>query len=272
MGAMSGVAMATPGVRSPRNVADDLFTGLVVSDPPKAGRSIAWPVSLIGHGVAIAAVILVPLFWPGELPGHPDYVKVLIFNPPPPPPPPLPRGSGIEEKKTAKPVTPEVKPETPKLTVEPEVPKEEEIKPEAREPETLQAGSETGSDLGVPDGMEGGTEGGTVGGVFGGVLGGCVGCTGDGPVMDYDTPPRPVKITRPQYPQEAFVKKIEGTVEVEILIDSTGKVVDARVVKSIPLLDAAARQTVLQWVFTPAVKHGRPVATVAFAPVTFRIF
>jgi protein TonB len=120
--------------------------------------------------------------------------------------------------------------------------------------------------------MEGGTEGGTVGGVFGGVLGGCVGCTGDGPVMDYDTPPRPVKITRPQYPQEAFVKKIEGTVEVEILIDSTGKVVDARVVKSIPLLDAAARQTVLQWVFTPAVKHGRPVATVAFAPVTFRIF
>ena len=38
------------------------------------------------------------------------------------------------------------------------------------------------------------------------------------------------------------------------------------------LLDAAALQTVYQWVFSPAVKGGRPVATVASAPVTFRIF
>jgi outer membrane biosynthesis protein TonB len=48
--------------------------------------------------------------------------------------------------------------------------------------------------------------------------------------------------------------------------------VQARVVKSIPLLDAAARQTVLQWVFAPAIKNGRPVSTIASAPVTFRIF
>ncbi len=99
-----------------------------------------------------------------------------------------------------------------------------------------------------------------------------MGGTGDGPVLDYDQAPRPIKITRPQYPQEAFVKKIEGMVELEILIDSTGRVVRARVVKSIPLLDAAAIQTVQQWVFAPAIKNGRPVATIATAPVTFRIF
>ena len=68
------------------------------------------------------------------------------------------------------------------------------------------------------------------------------------------------------------MKKIEGTVEVEILIDSTGRVAKARVVRSIPALDAAALQTVMQWVFSPAIKNGRPVATVASAPVTFRIF
>ena len=107
--------------------------------------------------------------------------------------------------------------------------------------------------------MEEGVEGGVVGGVPGGVLGGVIGGTGDGPVMDYDQPPRPIKITRPQYPQEAFVKKIEGTVVVEILIDSHGRVVRARVIQSVPLLDAAALQTVYQWVFAPAVKHGRPV-------------
>ena len=111
-----------------------------------------------------------------------------------------------------------------------------------------------------------------VGGVPGGVIGGCVGCTGDGPVMDYDQPPRVLKQTKPIYPQEAFVKKIEGTVEVEIVIDANGRVISARVVRSIPMLDAAAVQTVYQWVFSPAIKNGRPVSTRAMAPVTFRIF
>src|SRR4029453_18663988 len=91
-------------------------------------------------------------------------------------------------------------------------------------------------------------------------------------VLDWDSPPKAIKLTKPQYPQDAFVKKIEGTVEVEIIIDITGRVVHARVVKSIPLLDAAAVQTVYQWVFQPAMKHGRAVSTRATAPVTFRIF
>lgn len=104
------------------------------------------------------------------------------------------------------------------------------------------------------------------------VTGGIEGGTDAGPVMDYDSPPRPIKITRPQYPQEAFANKVEGTVLVEILIDSQGRVVRARVLESVPLLDAAALQTVYGWVFQPAVKHGRPVATLAQAPLAFRIY
>ena len=61
-------------------------------------------------------------------------------------------------------------------------------------------------------------------------------------------------------------------VELEILIDATGRVVHARVIKSIPQLDQAAIATVYQWQFSPAMKKGRPVATRANAPVTFRIF
>jgi protein TonB len=62
--------------------------------------------------------------------------------------------------------------------------------------------------------MEGGVDGGVVGGVPGGVLGGVVGGTGDVPVpeMDYDRPPRLIRQTKPKYPQEAFVKKVEGVV------------------------------------------------------------
>jgi TonB family protein len=61
-------------------------------------------------------------------------------------------------------------------------------------------------------------------------------------------------------------------VVLEIVIDASGRVVRWRVLRSIPLLDAAAIRTVQQWVFEPAIKNGRPVTTVATAPVTFRIF
>ncbi len=93
-----------------------------------------------------------------------------------------------------------------------------------------------------------------------------------GPVKHNDSAPRPIKITKPQYPAEAYAKKIEGVVVVEILIDSQGRVVRAHVIQSIPLLDAAALQTVYQWRFKPAMKDGHPVPTIAHAPVAFRLY
>jgi protein TonB len=280
MASMSGAALSSPGRPGPRSSeppssegGGDLFRGLVVSDPPRGRRGYWLPASVVGHSLIIAALILVPIFWPSESPEHFDYIRALIYNPPPPPPPPLPKGRSLVEKtEPTKPVTPEVKPETEKLVAQVEKPIDKPLEPETRPPDTEQAGSENGSDLGVAEGMEEGVEGGVVGGTPGGVLGGVIGGTGDGPVMDYDQPPRLIKNVKPQYPQDAFIKKIEGTVEIEILIDSTGRVVNARVVHSIPLLDAAALATVKQWLFAPAVKGGRPVATIARAPVAFRIY
>jgi protein TonB len=279
MANMSGAALSSASAHQPppppRLRDDELFTGLVVSNPAKVRKSRLWmPASLAGHALAAALLVLVPILWPDEPPELSDPIRALIYNPPPPPPPPLPKGRALVETKVqpSKPVTPETKPEKPVLTAEIEVPKEEPLKPEARDSADEQFGSEDGSDFGDAAGMEGGVEGGVVGGVLGGVLGGVIGGTGDGPVMDYDSPPRLIKNVRPQYPQEAFVKKIEGTVLLEILIDRNGRVVQARVIQSIPALDTAARQTVLQWIFQPAMKHGRPVTTVAHAPVNFRIF
>ena len=76
---------------------------------------------------------------------------------------------------------------------------------------------------------------------------------------------------KPVYPPEAAIKRIEGVVHVEILIDETGRVVEARVVGSVPLLDEAALRTVREWLFTPALKNGRAVPTRAVADVTFHI-
>jgi periplasmic protein TonB len=275
MTTMSGAALtpAPPGRRPPEQASNELFTELVASNRHERRGGLIMPASLAVHAVAAALLILVPVLWPSGLPEEQDRIIGLIYNPPPPPPPPLPKGAALVEKpQPAKPVTPETKPEKPEFTAKIDVPQETPLKPEARDPDTEQAGSLNGSDLGVPEGMEEGVEGGVVGGTPGGVLGGVIGGTGDGPVLDYDQPPRAIKLTKPVYPQEAFVKKIEGVVEVEFLIDSTGRVVTVRIIHSVPQLDAAAIQTVRQWVFSPAMKGGRPVATVARAPVTFRIY
>ena len=150
--------------------------------------TVAGRVALLIRAGLIAGLVLVPIFWFAPAPEHPDYVRALLYNPPPPPPAPLPKGSALVQKpEPAKPTTPDPTPRKPELEVQ--IPQEKPLEPEAKVPESEQAGSPTGSDFGLEDGMEGGVEGGQVGGVPGGVLGGVVGGTGDGPVMDYDQPP-----------------------------------------------------------------------------------
>jgi len=89
--------------------------------------------------------------------------------------------------------------------------------------------------------------------------------------QDFDEPPQLLHMRQPQYPKQAFDAKIEGKVLLDVDIDATGKVVGARIVKSVPGLDEAALTAVRQWTFRPAMKDGKPVATTVAAPVTFRI-
>jgi len=258
---------------------DELFFGSLVASRPhvrRRWRQVGGPISLAAHVLVLAVIVFVPIFYPGGMPEQRDYIRALLYDPPPPPPPPPLRGSSLRpEALKPQPPKPVVEqPAKPEFTapIETPQPRDTKLVPEQGVRPEDQAGSETGSDLGDALGMDGGVLGGQVGGVPGGVLGGTLGGTGTGPVMDYDSPPRLVKMIKPQYPQEAFIKKIEGTVLIEILIDSSGRVVRARVIQSVPLLDAAALQCVYQWVFQPAVKHGRPVPTIGRAPVNFRIF
>lgn len=229
--------------------------------------------STLVHAVVLTAVLLAPL-WTVDTPPptERDYIRVLLYDPPPPPPPPLPQGRGLVDRPSATANAHEPKPAFTAPVEAPRVP-EPDAAPEAG---SDVGGSPTGSPLGVPEGMEGGQVGGVVGGVLGGVLGGVIGGTGSGsipvPVTDYDRPPRLLRMVKPEYPSEAFVKKIQGVVAVEILIDAEGHVARARVTRSIPELDAAALAAVRQWRFSPAVKGGRTVATLALAPVTFTLY
>ena len=63
----------------------------------------------------------------------------------------------------------------------------------------------------------------------------------------------------------------QGVVIIEATIGPTGKVQDARVLRSIPLLDAAALDAVRQWEFTPTLLNGVPVPVIMTVTVQFTL-
>jgi TonB family protein len=69
----------------------------------------------------------------------------------------------------------------------------------------------------------------------------------------------PPRLDRPVYPPEAAAAGVEGVVIAELVIDEAGEVKDARIMRSIPLLDDAALKAVRNWRYEPTVVDGRPV-------------
>jgi TonB family protein len=84
-------------------------------------------------------------------------------------------------------------------------------------------------------------------------------------------PPQKIKHVPPVYPDEALRSGVQGVVILEALIDPTGKVSEARVMRSIPMLDQAAIDAVRQWEFTPTLLNGGPVAVIMTVTVNFTI-
>ena len=63
--------------------------------------------------------------------------------------------------------------------------------------------------------------------------------------------PALIKEVKPVYPPEALTAGVEGSVEVEVTIDTDGKVVNPRVTRSDPMLDDAAVTAAREWQFKP---------------------
>ena len=68
----------------------------------------------------------------------------------------------------------------------------------------------------------------------------------------------PVKIVdvRPQYPELARQTRAHGMVEIDIVVGPNGDVEQARVTKSVPLLDKAALDAVRKWKYAPTIVNG----------------
>ena len=82
-------------------------------------------------------------------------------------------------------------------------------------------------------------------------------------------PPVKLKHVSPAYPDIARQARVAGMVLLEILIDRDGRVTEAQVVRSIPLLDQAAIDAVMQWEFRPTLLNGVPVQAIMTVSMGF---
>jgi TonB family protein len=83
-------------------------------------------------------------------------------------------------------------------------------------------------------------------------------------------PPTKIKDVTPVYPAIAKSARIAGAVAIEATIGPDGKVVDTRVVRSVPMLDQAALDAVRQWEYTPTLLNGKPVPVVVTVTINFK--
>ncbi len=79
----------------------------------------------------------------------------------------------------------------------------------------------------------------------------------------------PPRVGVPKYPTDAQAAGIQGVVIAEIVVSEQGEVVDARVVRSVPLLDDAALAAVRTWRYDPTLVNGQPVPVRMTVTVNF---
>jgi TonB family protein len=144
---------------------------------------------------------------------------------------------------------------------------------------------------GVPGGVGGGVGGGIGSGVAGGVPGGLgsgvgttapgVGATVTGPALRVTSGRAPLRVggnvrapakivdVKPVYPEEARSAGVQGVVILEVHLAADGSVADARILRSIPLLDQAALDAVRHWRFAPTLLNGEPIDVLMTVTLNF---
>lgn len=232
----------------------DLFAGVVSSRP---GAPRRWwssvPFSIGVHAMLIGVALIVPLAATGAIP-TPATMMVFTVVPPPPPPlaPVVPPPTAAVPSAPAPIVSP-IPTEAPSEILKEEIPVEHSLTPP---PAQLNVGA---SNAGLP--------------------------IGDGAPVKLGVPPppgparagvdvrTPVKVAGapPIYPTIAKAAKVEGTVTIEAIIGVDGRVTEARVLRSVPMLDRAALDAVEKWRYSPTTLNGVAVPVILTVTVNFTL-
>lgn len=212
------------------------------------------PLSIGVHLLALIGLLIVPITADGVLPPAPTkvpaYIAAMAI-----PPPVLARPVGVRTRAAA-PMHPfESAPITAPVGVHPEIPTEMPVVADLPIGEIVAPAGDLGAILEGP------------------ALAPPPPPKPAGPirVSQLVQPPRKIVDVRPIYPEIARNARIDGTVVLEAIVDPAGRVDHLRVVKSVPLLDAAALDAVRQWRYTPSVLNGQPVAVLMTVTVRFTL-
>jgi periplasmic protein TonB len=88
------------------------------------------------------------------------------------------------------------------------------------------------------------------------------------------TAPRLVRQVRPQYTADAMNARIQGTIQLECVVQSDGTIGDVRVLRSLDRtfgLDREAIAAARQWRFYPGMRQGEPVDTLVTIELMFSL-
>lgn len=202
-----------------------------------------------------------------------QFISAALLAPPPPPPPPPPAAAPPKPRAIPRNVI-----KIPTGFVAPtKVP--EKLPPAEADLPVVRVDPNA---MGVPGGVPGGVAGGVLGGVVGGVLGSA------GPVEAPPPPPPPppkkpkrvsggvlqgkaIRRVQPIYPPIARSARVQGAVQVEVVIDEQGNVISARVLSGHPLLRQAALDAARQWKFRPTLLSGQPIKVTGILVFNFRL-
>jgi periplasmic protein TonB len=233
-------------------------------------RSGTGAIISMGTHALVLALVVRALAHPAEKKADPQPMMVRFAPAPAPPPPPPPGGPATRRT--------EPKHEHVHVKRDPTVLRAPVKDPPVSEPEPQPEGRPGGE----PGGQPGGEPGGQLGGIPGGTLG------GTGTVLAPAAPPpppvnivlpfgegmnRPERVSGPEpvYPREAREAKVEGTMLVQCVITTEGKLEDCRVLKSLPFLDPPVLAALAQQRYSPVTFQGHPVAVRYVIPFKFKL-
>jgi TonB family protein len=222
----------------------------------------------------VGGAILVPMIWPQIMPR----AQLLATFLPPVPPGPPPKGDLAKQRTAAR--------------VVPRAQFHGFVAP-ARIPTRvawIDDAPAANYVIGVPNGDARGSEPGIVGAFFSGLPANAVHI--EPPAVPVVAPPKPasppeepkrfrpggriqlgrlIRKVEPVYPALARTTRASGTVQLEGVVGTDGRVREVKVMSGSPLLARAAAEAVLQWVYEPSRLNGELIEIIASITVTFKL-
>lgn len=237
----------------------DMFGDLASRKPAiRSRRASLVVVSILTHALVVFALVVLSLVATEALPSPREAIEffdtnVHMADPPPPLPPPT---APIAPQPDAPPADPNAAPVVAPEGISQETGVEREVAA------TSPVGLVFGATSSAPTGFE-----------WSEIERPTPEQAPTGPVRLHSGIEAPQKIAdqAPVYPAIATAAHIQGVVILEATIDETGQVVDLKVLRSVPALDAAALDAVRQWRYRPARLNGMPIPVIVTVTVRFAL-